>query len=283
MWGSAFAGIKFIIGEIGPIWLAAIRLTGAAVLMIVYAQIAGTRLPKGTREWIACAFLGAVATVIPFALIGWASQSVASGVAGLMMAASPFLVLLISIFALPEESVTRARLVGLIVGFAGVALIILGGGAVLNGGSGVLWPYLALLLAATGYALNTVVGRRTLSIPAATRAYGALLTGAAAGLILALFTEPFPVAAPFSTWAAVGYLVLFPTFLASLLLYALLSRTSASFVSLTNYAVPATAVLLGAILYAEQLAPLQYAGFALVLAGITIAERRRHLPPVPMR
>ncbi|HHG90443.1 MAG TPA: DMT family transporter [Devosia sp.] len=277
-WGASFVAIKVAVIDVSPAWLAAIRLIIATVLMAVFARLANVRPPRGASEWAVAAVFGVVGTALPFALINWASLYVPSGIAGLMMATNPMLVLLLAIVFLPDEQPTLTRVSGLLVGFTGVALVVLGRpGAFGHGGADPgpdfsLLAFAALAAAALGYAINSVAGRRATSMPHATRGYGALLTAAPAATILALFAEPFPTQISLQSAGATLYLAILPTWIATLVLYRLIAQTSAGFVAQSNYLVPATAILLGAVMLGETLDILQYAGFATILLGIAIAE-----------
>ncbi len=285
IWGASFVAIKIAITDITPAWLAAARIFIATILMIVYARLSNIRPPEGTAEWGVALVLGVIGTSLPFALIGWASMFVPSGIAGLMMATNPMLVLLLAISALPEEPPTPNRIAGLIIGFFGVAMVIAGRGdpdfslpaATPLPQAGFDWSllaYLALLLGALGYAINNVVSRRATNMPHATRGYGALLTAAPSAIILAALSEPFPefFTMNINALGAIVYLAVLPTWIATLILYRLIAHTSAGFVAQSNYLVPATAILLGAWILGEQLALIQYVGFGLILLGIGIAE-----------
>ncbi len=277
-WGASFVAIKVAVTDISPAWLAAIRLIIATALMVVFARFAHIRPPRGPKEWAIAATLGIIGTALPFTFISWASLYVPSGIAGLMMATNPMLVLLLAIIFLPDEQPTLARVIGLLVGFAGVALVVAGRPGALKQGALDVGPdfsllaFAALVLAALGYAINNVVGRRAISMPHTTRGYGALLTAAPAATLLALFLEPFPTQISLQSAGATLYLAILPTWIATLVLYRLIAQTSAGFVAQSNYLVPATAILLGAIMLGETLGTLQYAGFAAILLGIAIAE-----------
>ncbi|MGV3651551.1 MAG: DMT family transporter, partial [Devosia sp.] len=179
VWGTSFAVIKVALTGMGPNWLAAGRLSiGALLVALVFAPRLEP-LPR-TRDYLALLFLGIIGNSVPFVFIGWASLTVPSAVVGLVMATSPIQVMLLSLILLPEEKLTPARLGGLLLGFAGVALVILGrqddgGTAQLTGD---LLPYFALVAAAGCYALNTIIARRLGGIPVAARGFG-VLAGAA--------------------------------------------------------------------------------------------------------
>jgi len=282
-WGASFVAIKIAILDIGPAWLAAFRLLIATFLMFVFARLTNVRLPRGKKEWLIATVLGVIGTTLPFALIGWASFYVPSGIAGLMMATNPMMVLILAIVFLPQERPSRARIAGLLIGFSGVALVIGGRSGSLEfdhgknadllfGLDATLLAFMALLAGALGYAINNVVSRRAKDMPHATRGYGALLTATPAAILIAFFSEPLPAVFSLSSLGATFYLAIFPTWVATIILYRLIDNTSSAFVAQSNYLVPATAILLGAIILNESLTTMQYAGFVTILAGISIAE-----------
>ncbi len=282
-WGASFVAIKVAILDISPAWLAAFRLFIATFLMLIFARMTNIRLPRGKREWLISSVLGVIGTAVPFALIGWASLYVPSGIAGLMMATHPMLVLILAIVFLPRERPTGGRIIGLLLGFAGVALVIGGRSGALeldqNQSAGLLLgidvtliAFAALLASALGYAINNVVSRRADDMPHATLGYGALITATPAAIVIALIFEPLPTAFSIESLGATLYLAILPTWAATLIYYRLIAQTSSAFVAQANYLVPATAILLGAIILGETLGALQYAGFVTILLGISIAE-----------
>ena len=281
IWGASFVAIKVAITDIGPAWVAAFRLAIATFLMIIFAKATHIRAPKGKTEWGIALVFGIIGTALPFALISWASQYVPSGIAGLMMATNPMLVLILAIVILPEEPPTPTRILGLIIGFIGVTLVITGKTPQLetlsssNDFDFSLLAYIALLLGALGYAINTVISRRVTHMPHATRGYGALLTATPAAILLASLTEQFPqiTTLQMPSIIAILYLAILPTWIATLLLYRLIAQSSAGFVAQSNYLVPAAAILFGAILLSEVLTIQQYLGFGTILLGIAIAEK----------
>lgn len=279
MWGLSFSMMKLSLEAIGPYWMAVIRVAIAILIVGVICILMKERMPRGWREWWAVTLFGLASNSVPFILIGWASLSVPSGTAGLMMATSPIIVMLISIVALPEEKATIFRVVGLIVGFIGAGMVIAGRDATVAAfmpTSSSIWPYFALLGGATCYALSTIIGRKFLDLPLMTRSIGALITGGVVVLAGALLWEPFPTDLQPETYAALIYLGIFPTALTTIGVLWLLERSTAGFVAQSNYLVPAAAVIFGAIIFAERLGWMQYAGMAVILSGIAITYRLRH-------
>jgi drug/metabolite transporter (DMT)-like permease len=287
MWGSAFIAIKLAVEAITPLWLVAIRMIIASSLMIAFAKWQNIRLPKGLREWGAMVLLGSIGTAIPFILISFAAPYVPSAIAGLMMATIPFQILLFSLVFLPEEKVTSVRLLSLVIGFAGVALVILGSPSFAADGSLALLPFVLLILATTGYATNGIISRRMIDMPAMTKSYGSILVSTVIAILGALLFEPMPTSMTWTAFSGAAYLAIFSTWAGTVVYYRLVDRTSVAFTSQTSYLIPIVAVALGALIFGEQLSPIQLVGFCAIIFGILIAEvilkrkKRRRFPTPP--
>ncbi|MGJ8529087.1 DMT family transporter [Maritalea sp.] len=284
MWGSSFITIKIAVDHIGPMWLVTIRLIVAALCMIAFAYWKNVRLPKGWREWRAMLFLGSFGTAIPFILVSYAVPYVPSAVAGLMMATIPFQVLLFSLVFLPEEKATPVRILSLIIGFAGVAAIIVGSAGPKTDLAISLIPFALLILATSGYATNGIVSRRMIDMPAMTKSYGTLLVATGTAILCSIIFEPIPTSLSWEGWAAAAYLGIIPTWAATIVYYRLVDKTSAAFCAQSNYLVPTVAVALGALAFGEQLSPLQFVGFFAIIFGLLIAEgviKRKRRPRLP--
>jgi len=287
MWGSAFIAIKIAVEHLGPLWLVTIRLIIASACMIAFAKWQSIRLPKGWREWKAMLFLGSFGTAVPFILISYAAPFVPSAIAGLMMATIPFQVLLFSLIFLKEEKATSVRILSLIIGFAGVAAIIAGSGDTQQSQSIVIVPFVLLIIATTGYATNGIISRRMIDMPAMTKSYGTILVATGTATIGAILFEPLPTSISWEGWASAAYLAVIPTWAATVVYYRLVDRTSAAFCTQPSYLIPIVAVVLGAIIFGEQLSPMQFGGFFAIIFGLLIAEgilkrrKRRRLPTPP--
>jgi len=287
MWGSAFIAIKVAVDSITPLWLVAIRMIMASALMIAFAKWQKIRLPSGWREWRAMIFLGSIGTAIPFILISYAAPYVPSAIAGLMMATIPFQILLFSLVFLPEEKATPVRILSLVIGFVGVALVIFGSEKFASADNLALLPFVLLILATTGYATNGIISRRMIDMPAMTKSYGAILVSSVVAILGALLFEPMPTNMTWPAFGGAAYLAIFSTWAGTVVYYRLVDRTSVAFCSQTSYLIPIVAVALGALIFGEQLSPIQLVGFFAIIFGILIAEgilkrkKRRRLPTPP--
>src|SRR5262249_5844669 len=120
--GSAFFFVKIALTSLGPLTVAAGRVTFAALLLALYAGLSGGRAPR-RRPWPALLVLGALNSALPFGLICWSQTRIDSGLAAILNATTPIFSVLLA-HALGDEQLTLRRAAGVALGFAGVAVMI---------------------------------------------------------------------------------------------------------------------------------------------------------------
>ena len=273
--GASFMGTKLALAGFAPLALVALRLTLAAG--VLWAAVWIMRLPAPAAPapvWRGAAQMAVLGLVVPFALLAWGQQHVSSAFAGLTMGAVPLLVLPIAAALLPDAAFTRRKLAALALGFAGVVLLV---GLPPDRWTAKSYAGAAACLgAALCYALASVMTRR--AGPAHPLYFGALALSIAAALTLpaALAAGAWPQTAPPPlAWAALVYLALGPTALATLLLVRVVQRAGPGFLSLTNYQIPVWAVIFGAVLLREDLPPALWPALALILGGLALSRGAR--------
>lgn len=273
MWGSAFALTSIAVAGMAPVWVAATRITLGAALLWIVMRASGEVLPRERRTWLWFAWLGFTGNVAPFVLISWAQLTIPSSLAGILVALMPIMVILLANVLLPDEPLTRRKAVSFGFGFIGVVLLV--GPAALGNISLDrlhLVAELAVLLAAAAYALNAVTARLAPSVPGLVLGTGVLLAAAPQAVLIAVLSASWPGMPGGATLTALVLLGVFPTALATALLYPLLMRAGAGFVATSNYYVPCFAVLLGVSFMGEALNAFDYAGFAVILLGVIVAQ-----------
>ena len=98
IWGASFLGVEMALTGFGPLTVAALRITTAAIILIAVAMIRGDGLPptdspRGRRIWLHCLGMAVFSNALPFSLLSWGQEHVTSGYAGITMAVVPLLVL----------------------------------------------------------------------------------------------------------------------------------------------------------------------------------------------
>ena len=275
VWGIPYLFIKVAVdGGASPAFIAWVRVTLAAVILLALAWRAGL-LPslRGSWKWLLAYAIAEI--VVPFPLIAVGEQHVSSGLAAVLIAAAPLFVALLAIRFDPEEKATGRRLVGLVVGLAGVAVLM---GIDVAGETDELLGALAILVAAFGYA----VGPMTLK--AKLRGLDPRATMGASLAIAAIVLTPFAALSPpeerLETDVIVALLVLgiVCTALAFVIFGWLIAEIGPGRALVITYVNPVVAVALGVLILDERPGAGMVAGLLLILAGSWLSTDGR-LPP----
>lgn len=276
IWGAAFVNIRLALTGFGPLTIAALRIVIGGAALLVLARAMGQRLPplQDRTRWGPILGMAVFSNALPFSLLGWGQQHVASGFAGLSMAAVPLFTLLLAARFLPGERLTPGRLVGLALGGAGVALLIGPRALLASGADAEAAGRLACIAAALSYAVGAIITRRCPPTPLAALSAATLLAAAAMIVPLALAVEGPPRAAPPGALLSVAYLGVMPTAVATVLLIGVIGSAGPNFLALSNYQVPVWSLLLGAAIFGERLPASFLLALALILAGIAASVWR---------
>lgn len=279
VWGSAFMSMSISLDGFGPRMVAAARLTFAALALIILGACVGQPITRithtaGKRGWLFVCLIGTIALAMPMLMLTWGQQHVPSAFAGVAMGTVPLLVLpLVYIFS-PEEGIGPRRIIGMIMGFVGLAILV-GPGAFANGDSDlVLWGRLACICAACGYAIGSVLTRRAPKMPPIALATGTLTAASFIVLPFALLTEELPSSFSLNPTVALIYAALLPTAVGALIRVRVITTAGSLFMNITSYMVPVWSVIFGIVIMNEDLPAQLYTALALILLGIFISQSR---------
>jgi drug/metabolite transporter (DMT)-like permease len=269
IWGLPYFFIKVAVQELSPFVVAWGRIVIATSILLPIAWYRGALRPLSAHKRAVCAF-AIVELVIPFSAISIGERWIDSSVTGILIAAVPLIITLISRFFGVHERLGATRALGLLLGLAGVVTLV-GFGTI----SGLLgWVGVGCMLLATlGYAIGPLIIQRHLnSLDAIGPLSASLLVASILLLIPAVLTRPqhVPSAAGLCSVAALGVIC---TALAMLLMFYLVSHAGASRASVITYINPAVATLLGVWLLHERLGVGGFAAFGLILLGSWLATR----------
>lgn len=280
LWGSSFALTKVAVATVTPLWVMALRLVIGAAILAGVVLLTRRGLPREGSSWLAFSAIAVFGNVIPFFLISWGIQHIASGLSGILMAVMPLGVVALAHFFLADEPLTSRKIAGFLLGFAGVVVVIGPERLMeLEANGMAFWGEVAVTGAAVCYAVSSIVSRRAIATGALEMATAALLIAGAIGFALAIAIEPAGLArASPSSLTALAVIGVFPTALATVLFLQLIKVAGASFAALINYLIPAYAVLVGAVFLDERLAISAFFGLALILAGIALSQLARRSP-----
>ena len=281
MWGSSFMFIKFGVASVPVSTLVAARLMLGALILVAVVYLRGARLPPLGKVWVNYTILALLGNCIPFTAITWGQQRTDSALAGILMAVMPLATMVLAHFFVKGEHMTRNRVLGFILGFAGI-IVLMGPAALapIAGHSIATLSQLAILAGALCYAGNSVLTRLLARGDDALVASAAmLLIASVMALPVALVVDqpwrlltPGPAAA--SLWAIL-WLGIGPTAIATVVYFKLIESAGPTFMSLVNYMSPAVAVFLGVALLGETPGLHAYIALALILLGIAVSQWRR--------
>lgn len=265
--------IKIAIQEVGPVTLVAFRALLGLLFGIAVIWIQRTQLPRTGRAWMPLLVLGITNIAIPFFLISWGEQTIDSAVASILDATVPLFTILIAHFLLPDDKMTLPKVLGLIVGFAGIIVLM---SKDMNASSSSLLGQLAVIVASLFYAISSVYARKvTEDTPGILRSAGPLVS-ATAIMWLGTFVFESPVHVPQLgiTWVALLFLGVVGSGVAFVMAYYLIHEIGPTRTTMVTYLFPLGGVILGVTFLNEQLTWHVIAGAILIIASLAIANMK---------
>jgi len=276
LWGGSFFFIEVAIPSVAPFTLVLIRVAIAAAFLWLWLLLRRERLalpPGAVPGFLVLALLN---NVVPFILFAWAQVEISGGLASILNATTPIWGVIVAHLLTADEKATPGKVAGVLLGFAGVAVMI--GGDLLGDIGRSVWAQLACLFSTLCYALAGIWARRfgPMGVPPTAVATGQLTAASLVMLPLVLiFEPPWLASAPApEAWLALIALALLCTSLAYILYFQLLASAGATNSLLVTFLIPVTAILLGALILGEQLEPRHFAGMALIGLGLAAIDGR---------
>ncbi|MGW7421875.1 DMT family transporter [Streptomyces sp. NPDC054813] len=275
LWGSGFLWIKLALNHgLSPAQITIVRCALGTAVLALLARRAAQRIPGSRALWGHLAVAALFCNAIPFALFALGERSVDSGIAGVLNATTPLWSLLIGLAVGTDRGLSRTRLTGLLLGFAGTVLIF----APWHRSGLLSWGALSLLGAAASYAVAFAYMARRLT------GRGAPLAVSAAQLLTATAwsTLGLPWAGPVDTdltgVLAVTALGVLATGVTFYLNYRLIADEGATSAATVGYLLPVVSVALGALILDEHIGRRVVTGMAVVLTGVALTRRQLERP-----
>ncbi len=263
--------IKIAVQEVGPITLVAFRVLFGLLFGIAIILIQRVQLPRSLKEWIPLLILGITNVAVPFFLISWGEQSIDSAVAAILDATVPLFTILIAHYLLRDDKMTVPKVLGLLMGFAGVIILM---SKDIGASFGSVLGQLAVVLASAFYAGSAVYARKTTEdTPGILRSAGPLVS-ATAVMWLAVPLVESPVKFPHLgiTWVALLWLGILGSGLAFVLSYYLSHEIGPTRTSMVTYLFPLGGVILGVAFLDEKLSWQVFVGGVLVVLSLLVAN-----------
>lgn len=275
LWGGAFFFYKVLDATLPPFTVVLGRVGLAAIMLNLWLLSRRQFMPISPRLWRDFAVMGLLNNVIPFSLIAFGETRIASGLAAILNATTPLFTVVVAHALTADERLSPRKLAGVLVGFAGVVVLV-GPSVVAGIGGGDTIGELACLCAAFVYAFAGVFGRRFKGIPPIKVATGQVTCSALLLLpIVALVDHPWTLPPPgAATWAALFGFALLCTVLAYILFFRILATAGATNVLLVTFLVPLTAILLGVLALGERLLVRELVGMAVIGLGLAFIDGR---------
>ena len=274
IWGASFLSIRIALDEVPVAWVVAHRVGWAALLLWVVVALRGEDVPRSLGLWGACLVMGCLNNVIPFSLMAWGQLHIETGLTSILNAAAALFAVPVAALAFADERLTARRALGVTLGFFGVATAV---------GLGALAEFdlrslgqLAVLAGALSYAFAGAWARARLSGLSPFVAAAGMLTGSTLVMVPGawILEGPPDLTLGLRTWAAIAYYAVLGTAVAYLLYYRILALAGAANLLLCTLMIPPIAILLGALVLGEALAPRAFLGFGILALGLLILDGR---------
>ncbi len=278
LWGASFPLLKVAVETIPPLTVTAVRaLLGGLLLLAALGREAARELWSTASGLRAFGTQGLFNCILPWVMVSWASRSIDSGLVTILNSLSPIFIFLLTWAITRHEPATPRRFAGVVLGLAGVVVII--GINALSGLGTHTLAELACVAGSLSYAIAAIIGRRFNRMSPLVPATGATLTAALAMVPIALVVDrPWELHPSIASMLAVLGLAVFSTGFAFVVYFRLLSTVGSIATSSQAYLRIVIGVGLGMVFLGERPSTSMLLGLPLVVAGVvamTMPARRR--------
>jgi drug/metabolite transporter (DMT)-like permease len=277
LWGTTFLGIRVAVLEMPPVFAAFARFFTAGVILLLMMRLKGEPMPARV-EWRNLSVLALLMFTVEYAALFWAEKYIPSGIAAVLAATIPILTFLAEIVVLRQQRWSAAIAAATVIGFGGVAVLMLPASGLGIAAAVPLWPALAILAGSSTWALGGVLSRQ-MKLPASrtmTSACMMMLGGAMLLAVSALCGELNPPPhISLRGLIALLYLILVGSLLAFTAYVWLLGQMPATRVASYAYVNPIVAVVVGYFLAGEAITLRMVIGAALVLVAVFVILRTK--------
>jgi drug/metabolite transporter (DMT)-like permease len=273
IWGSTWLAIKLGLESVPPFYGVALRFSVALAVLTMIVRIRRIELPSDRNSIALYMTLGILSFSVPFSLVYWGEQHVASSLASILFGVYPFIVATLSHWLLPNEKLTLYKLVGVTLGFLGVLVIFWGD---IGLGRASILGMVAIVVSASMQATSLVIVKKLgKDIDHVAMNFGGMLVSVPISYACAFALENFSaIRFDANGIGSILYLGTFGTVVTFLTYYWLLKHVEAVYMSLIAFVTPVLAMAFGALWLGERLTPGIVVGAVFVLLGILIANGR---------
>jgi drug/metabolite transporter (DMT)-like permease len=274
LWGGSFFFAEIALESLPPLTIVTLRVGLAAITLWLVVLALKLPIPNSPPIWIAFLTMGLLNNVLPFSLIVWGQSQISSGLAAILNATAPLFGVIVAGILLRDESATPPKITGVVVGFAGVIVMM----DLSSIATSSLLAQLAILAAALSYACASVYGRRfkATGLNPILVAAGQVTGSTLLLLPITLWVDGSDLYAnvPAQVWVAIISLAVFSTAAAYILYFKLLASAGATNILLVTLLVPVSAILLGWLFLKESLQTPHIIGMAMIALGLSSIDGR---------
>ena len=277
IWGSAFMAIKISVQDFNPSSVASLRLIIGALFLYIFFKSKNIKTNFSYNIYFLIFIIALLGNFIPFYLISWSEQYIQSNTAGLLLSIAPILALIFSHFFTRDDKFTIRKFISIIIGLIGVFFIIgfdtFGNFSFFNDKNFI--PKIAVIIAAFGYVISSILAYNLKEIDILSLTTYVTIFAAIISLPFLLYYEiNFPSNFSSKSIFAILYLGLFPTAIAFLLRFHLISVAGPIFLSYVAYLIPIFAIIWGFIFLRETISINSLIGIVLVLFGVFVGKNK---------
>jgi len=271
IFGMSFMLTKIVVVDVPPSTIVFTRLLIATVCVGAVMVWVGQSMRPLIEHWRIIALAGFFGNAMPFFLISWGQAKVDAGLTAILMAVMPLITLVLAHFFTGDEKLNIYKIIGFCLGLLGVAVLI-GFDKLATLGEETVRQY-AIMGGAFCYAVHAIVSKYLTDMPRQAVTVAVLFVSCLMMLPFSLFLDQ-PWTLSVSTTAAWSLLILgvLPTAIGTLMLYAIVERQGAGFLSQINFLVPVFGVLWAIVFINEMLPPDAVTALLIILAGVAIAR-----------
>jgi len=272
LWGSSWAAVKIAIESIPPLLSLGIRFTIASSILGCIVIAKHLIVPRDKSFWALVLSMCLASFTVPFMLITWAQLHVGSGLASVLFATYPLWVAIISHFLLPNERITPARIIGIVLGFLGIIFIFNHGfsnisSSMVLGMAGII---AGAIIQAFGLVYLRLRGEQ--SHPITLNFCSMAISTLPLFVASVVFENYSTIRITAAAFGSLVYLSVFCTVVTFVIYFWLVKHVEAVLLSLSAFITPVIAVIIGVLFMGEIITTDIYAGSILVLIGVAFAS-----------
>lgn len=271
IFGASFMMTKVAVVDVPPATIALMRIAIGAAMLYLVMLWAKQSLQSLLPHWKIITLAGLFGSALPFFLISWGQAKVDAGLTAILMAVMPLITLVLAHFFTNDEKLNLFKIIGFCLGLLGVSVLI-GFDKLASFGEETIRSY-AIMLAACSYAVHAIISKYLLAMPRYAVSCAIYISSVMLLLPFVLYHDaPWALSISNTSWAMLILLGILPTGLGMLMLFAVIERQGAAFLSQINFFVPVFGVMWAIALLNETLPPNALLALLVILSGVAIAR-----------